>query len=91
MTHSLGVVYGAVVDDRRTLSVQLSEESFDGWQQITAILGVSLTSILEVMGRAYSSGPMPELERYMASDEYQRLVVAAARQLTAERRRRVRT
>lgn len=71
----------SVMADRPRLSIRLSEEAHSGWMDACAREGVSLTSLVEAIGRGLHEDPRPLLER--GAD-----LIQAARLIDQERRNR---
>jgi hypothetical protein len=69
------------VDDRVPMNVRVSKYARDGWNDFAAREGVSLTSLLEVMGRVLA-------DRSWQPETGGLTIIAEARGLDAERRRR---
>jgi hypothetical protein len=69
------------VDDRVPMNVRVSKYARDGWNEFAAREGVSLTSLLDVMGRVLA-------DRRWQPDSSGLTIIAEARGLDAERRRR---
>ena len=68
-------------DDRVPMNVRISQYARDGWNEFAAREGVSLTSLLEVMGRVLA-------DRTWQPETGGLTIIAEARGLDAERRRR---
>lgn len=68
-------------DDRVPMNVRVSKYARDGWNEFAAREGVSLTSLLDVMGRVLA-------DRRWQPDSSGLTIIAEARGLDAERRRR---
>ncbi len=74
--------------ERRALNVRLTPESVKGWEDFCAREGVTLTAILEVVGRSLAEGSaVTDDPAYRQSEAFAR-IIAEARRLTAESRRR---
>lgn len=78
------LLYRAQVEQvRRTLSVQLSDRAYEGWQTWTGDAGVTFTSMLECLGRAMCDGRMPPY----GATQFDELL-QEARRISADHRRR---
>ena len=76
------------MDERRALNVRLSDEAMTGWENYCAEQGVTLTSMLEVVGRALARREaVTDNADYTQTEEFRRILMDA-RRLTAESRRR---
>lgn len=65
---------------KRTLNVDLSDESYAGWERYARDHGVTIAATAEAIGLMISAGPLQEP---LASE-----LLAIARAVTAERRAR---
>jgi hypothetical protein len=65
---------------RRTLTVRLSEEAFDGWHRLADDNGVSVTAMIEAVGL--------NMELVRSTSEVAPVVRDEARRVDRERRRR---
>jgi hypothetical protein len=74
----------AAVDERIAVHVYLSLDAHQGWHGWAEEQGVSLSSILEVLGKTFAEVQNADGD----SDRLLRPVVKAARQIDAQRRRR---
>lgn len=68
----------------RTLKAPLSDEAYAGWQEWTAMAGSSLTAMLESIGLALHDGQRPPFGKAAVEE-----IVTRARELTAQRRRKL--
>jgi hypothetical protein len=77
--------------DRRAVNVRLTAESLAGWEQFCTGEGVTLTALLEVLGTALAQRQaVTDIPAYRETEEFQR-IIAEARQVTADSRKRRRT
>ena len=74
-----------VTDERSVISARVSPESKDGWELWAAENGVTLSALLEVIGRSLLD---PIARGHWRSDDLTLDLVEQARQVDNERRKR---